>query len=631
MDCCEIRIEPILVRIARFLPERSRLDILVRMLKNLAIAVLVLAVSLAGHADECERGLELAEEIAQMRDIDAAAGVERGVAALENLTGEQVECPLSAAMLERAIATNLHILGDLAEALDRSRSALALLEQVENVEPEQFALVHLTTGVVLWELEAQDEAIRHYRLSMDASESAGDLIGMGRAAGNIGNLYSTIGDLVRARQHHELALDAFEQAESISGMAGSLVNLAALSGRNAQLALDEGDTVQAEALHEDMLDFGRRALERFEGLENPRGIAYAAANVAAALEGLGRPVEALRYHERAMNLRREVGDTRGQTHSLFSMARTLFATQQYEQASALLDQATGMLPAENIGMAIEISRLQVKVEQAREDYRAALEHQKELTRLSQLVAESQMAARVEEVRVAMEGEQLDREVQLLRSEAEISELKLKRQQAMFIVAVLVALLLLALLALLFMRYRTRLKTSRQLDVVARTDSLTGLPNRRDMLERIGAAHAEAVSEGVDHGLILADIDDFKQINDLHGHAVGDKVLTHVARIMNNSVKGRDVVARWGGEEFLILLPRTGAEGAATVAEDLRTAVFGHPAETTSGRFELSLSLGVAILNSATMVDEAISRADRAMYQAKRAGKNRYEIDPGTGV
>ena len=601
------------------------------MARILVIAVLTFAVSQAGYAEVCEQALEKADEIAAMRDVDASAGVERGLAALEKLAGEPVECPLSVAMMERAIAANLHILGDLAEALDRSRSALALLEQIDGLEPEYAASVHLTTGVILWELGVQDEAISHYHKALEASEAANDLIGVGRAAGNIGNLYSTIGDLQRARDHHQRALEAFEQAGSVSGMAGSLVNLAALSGRQARTALDASDTVEASALNEQMLEYGRRALDRFEDLNNPRGIAYAAANVAAALEGLRRPVEALDYHEKALSLQREVGDIGGQTGSLLAMARTRYTIGQYEQAAALLDQASVLRPGDDIGLAINIADLRVQIEQSREDYRAALEHQKELTRLRQMIAQNQMAARVEEVRLAMETERRERRIELLLAEAEMADLRIKRQRAMIAVAVLVTLLLLTLLGLLYIRYRAGVRISHWLDVAARTDALTGLPNRRDMLERLSQAHGEAVTEGINHGLLLADIDDFKQINDAHGHNVGDEVLVHVARLMQHAVKGQDAIARWGGEEFLILLPRTDLDGATAVAENIRSAVADHPCTTRSGHFNLSISLGLTVLNGETTVDEAIKRADRAMYSAKRAGKNRYVIDSGAGA
>ena len=589
------------------------------------LAQTLLFVGFASAAD-CEPAVRKAADIAAMRDSDPAAGLDQGLEELLRFEGRPTECLLAQALLHRAVAINLHILGRYDEALQRTETARALVAKSDNAPPEQVAKVHLTSGVVLWTLEAHDEAIVQYHKALEASEAAGDPVGVGRAAGNIGNLYSTMGDYERARDHHQRALLAFEQADALTGMAGTLVNLAALSGRLAQRAEEGGDPNRARENHASMYDYSIAALDRFRTLDNPRGIAYAAANAAEALEGLGRPEDALDYHQQALELQRQVGDRGGQVQSLIAMARTHLAMEGYAQAADLLADAQALLPADNLAVAVEIRELQVAVAEGLGDYRAALAHQKTLTRLGAEIAANQMVARVEEVRLAMEAEQRERQIALLQSEAKVADLRIKRQQSMFVVAVLVALLLLGLLTALYMRYRLRVKTSRQLDIASRTDPLTGLSNRRDMMERLGQASAVAREGKVEHGLIVADIDDFKHINDEYGHSLGDEVLVQIASLMANAVKGKDVVCRWGGEEFLILLPQTGMEGATAVAENVRRAITDRPIETTGRSFEVTISLGVATLNADTAVDEAIGRADRAMYRAKQSGKNRFELD-----
>jgi diguanylate cyclase (GGDEF)-like protein len=156
---------------------------------------------------------------------------------------------------------------------------------------------------------------------------------------------------------------------------------------------------------------------------------------------------------------------------------------------------------------------------------------------------------------------------------------------------------------------------------AASDALTGLPNRRSAdatLKRMAAHAGRAISP---LAAILLDLDHFKVINDRYGHESGDKVLALVGRILNSTIRGSDFAARFGGEEFLILLPDTDREGAVTVAEKIRSEIARSEVPGIGG--PLAASLGVAILpGDASESDELLRKADRALYTAKESGRNR---------
>jgi diguanylate cyclase (GGDEF)-like protein len=159
---------------------------------------------------------------------------------------------------------------------------------------------------------------------------------------------------------------------------------------------------------------------------------------------------------------------------------------------------------------------------------------------------------------------------------------------------------------------------------AATDALTGLPNNRavqDTLKRLGA---HALRAGTPLGALLLDLDHFKQINDTYGHGRGDEVLAAVAEAMRGAVRDSDFVGRYGGEEFLILLPDTDRDGAQEAAEKLRLAVSSVSLPTVDR--EITASIGVAVLpQDGSDTDTLVRNADRALYAAKSRGRNRVEL------
>jgi diguanylate cyclase (GGDEF)-like protein len=160
------------------------------------------------------------------------------------------------------------------------------------------------------------------------------------------------------------------------------------------------------------------------------------------------------------------------------------------------------------------------------------------------------------------------------------------------------------------------------------DSLTGLHNRRGFMEAWEDALHRSRRSGRPVSIVLADLDHFKQVNDTRGHAAGDLALRAVARTLRASLRAQDVVARWGGEEFMLLLPDTDAEGARRVAESARTAVEELRLENGDAAFGLTLSLGVSEHDAGRRVDETIAAADDALYRAKQEGRNRVVMAPG---
>jgi two-component system cell cycle response regulator len=162
--------------------------------------------------------------------------------------------------------------------------------------------------------------------------------------------------------------------------------------------------------------------------------------------------------------------------------------------------------------------------------------------------------------------------------------------------------------------------------MATTDSLTGLLNRRALLELASQELRRATRYHDALAVILLDIDHFKHINDDRGHASGDAVLAAVARLLGSAVRSCDIIARWGGEEFVVTLPSTSLAGARDLAERLRkTLESANILDTDGDRVPVTASFGVAALGKDDTLEQLVDRADRAMYTAKSAGRNRVHI------
>jgi len=179
----------------------------------------------------------------------------------------------------------------------------------------------------------------------------------------------------------------------------------------------------------------------------------------------------------------------------------------------------------------------------------------------------------------------------------------------------------------------------KLEQMALHDALTGLANRRKFLDHFQSALARVIRSGQPLSLLAIDIDHFKRVNDAHGHPAGDEVLLAMARILERTVRRTDLVARFGGEEFMVLLPDTGPEGGTELAEKLRRAVEAERFEVESdGRqvpLTVTISIGVAAIGreiaSTTSFDDVVERADQALYSAKLAGRNRVMVEGGGEV
>ena len=587
------------------------------------VAILLAAAACSASADGgCPELEALALEVSAARDSNPAQGVERGEKALAEAAERPAACAAGKAMLHGGIAANLHILGRNPDAIRHYEQALEALG--DGGAPAQVAFLHRGFGAVLVDLESYESALSHYLTALAASDGAGDRVESAKTAGNIGILYTSIGELKQAREYHKRSLAAFEEAGFKPGIAGALVNLGAVAAKFGQQAMDDGDVDGARREHEMLRELNERALTLFEELGNQRGVAYAASNIGLAFDRLGQPLQALPQHQRSLALRREIGDRFGTINSLLSMATTLRNLERREAAVATLDEAAALVPQDSFNLQRDVAGQRVLLAEMQSDYRAALAAQREVSRLGILIADESQRSEIAVLQDRFDADQAARQIDLLRSKAHIGQLQLQRQRLISGLSVLIAALSIGLFLVLLSRYRVGVRSARELAIAARTDALTGLPNRRQLIELMQYEAARTAREGGSFALLMADLDDFKAINDRYGHSAGDAVLREVARRLRETVRRHDTVARWGGEEFLLLLPASTGAGAMALADKLRERVAGEPFEVGHGRgpVNVTVTIGCSECRPGMALEDCIRVADAALYRGKHAGKNR---------
>ena len=178
----------------------------------------------------------------------------------------------------------------------------------------------------------------------------------------------------------------------------------------------------------------------------------------------------------------------------------------------------------------------------------------------------------------------------------------------------------------FTEIREDISIQKKLEELWMTDQLTGLYNRSKLDELFDAELRRAKRYGTHFSLLLLDIDHFKQINDTQGHLVGDDVLYAVSNILQKNIRDVDILGRWGGEEFMLILPNTNQSDALILAEKLRNILRSHAFTPVN---KVTVSIGISSFVAGLTEDELFKRADDALYRAKAKGRDRVELGMGS--
>jgi len=355
--------------------------------------------------------------------------------------------------------------------------------------------------------------------------------------------------------------------------------------------------------YEEALEVSRQSAEIGAALGALEVESGALTNLGDAYAGSGRWGEALDCYARVLEIARRTGDQDLTSEVLCLMGTALAGRGELEEARECLAEASAL--ALSIGtrrVAFQAAQGLSEVCKRLGDYAAALGHHETFRRLEKEVFSEEAEKRAKSVAIGMEVEHHRREAEALGGmNAALQDANARLEEA-----------------------------NARLQALATTDPLSGLPNHRALVAALDAETARAQRGGGPCALLFLDIDHFKSVNDTHGHPAGDAVLREFAQTVRACLREVDTLGRWGGEEFLALLPGTDAEGALKLAERVRAAVAARPLAPgwglLGGGLPLTCSIGVAACPPQEAVRDAlVDAADRALYAAKRLGRDQVRL------
>lgn len=360
---------------------------------------------------------------------------------------------------------------------------------------------------------------------------------------------------------------------------------------------------------------------------------YQLANICSRLFDLNKLEQAELECNQALAPAEALGHIRILSGILMTLGKIKFEQGDEGKAIPLLQRALELVGTGTPTISLPVIEALANAYTASDRHAKASQYWGMAWKLQQEQEQRERTALTEELEVRYEVEQRDKNIELLQLNAKLREAELQnRDRQLFFVASLLGACLLLMAALWRgdtdkrkLEYQLVTRNAKLEDALntiqklASVDSLTGLLNRRAFndIARQALEHKRRTDTPI--SIALGDVDDFKRINDSYGHAVGDDVLTEIALRLTNSLRGTDVVVRWGGEEFLCFFPTTDINAAMALAEKLRLAVSSYPVATAFGDFNVAITFGVAGVDDD--IQDAIRRADKAMYDGKHAGGN----------
>lgn len=517
-------------------------------------------------------------------------------------------------------------LGNYETSLDYSNQSLELHEQIN--DPEGKAKALLGAGIIYRYIGRYEKSLKSIYEAHLYYKKVNDANGIANTSNQMGLVYTRLKEFDLAKSFYQLTINQSESKIAPNTLASALREMAVIN-------LESGEYESAKVMIEKARDIYKK--------ENSKSNESLAVRILGNVyRAQGDDANAIDYYRKSLFIATEVGSKLYQVKALIPLGAILIG-KNTEEAISLLNNALELsAQMHNKSYMLYAYRELRKAKKLQGNIAESLRYAEEEISLSSIIQNEKEDNKFVLEKASLYSHKMEIELELLREKTRLDQLKLAKknneieisEQARMIAKLeltknkyantaLVSLLILCLLAILYTyrRFLDSKKRNRELHYLAARDPLTNSYNRRTLFEFIDRDFTNLDLLG-EYSILMVDIDHFKKINDNYGHSTGDYVISAVANTLQGCVRQNDIVARFGGEEFCIVLPGTTQEKAISIAEIMRqkieTSHFDH--------ISVTCSFGVSSIhfNAKTSL-ELIEQADIALYKSKALGRNQVTL------
>ena len=535
-------------------------------------------------------------------------------------------------------------------------------EKVNFLPETNNAEYYFNRGLGYYNLNQYSNALEFLKQALEIYISNDDKTNMGRCYNNIGNIYNKLSIFNKAMEYHLLSLELEEELDEKEGIISSLNNIGNVlknidkfdqALEYYQRALDIsyeindkkslaitlnniGNIYLSKEHFENALKFYNRSLTIKKELKDNFGIATTYNNIGISYQGLRSTAKALKNYNSSLNMMKKLNDGNGIASSYFHIGIIYYEKNDEKRASYNLEKALAYAQNyDNKQIMISCYKILAEIYKNKRNYLKAYTAMKLYAQIKDDLVTIQTQKAVAELQIRYETGKKKKEIELLKTNASITDYQSKENE-MFMVILVIVLIAVAVLGFFFyFQFRQKANSNKtieeqnaklieaytKMEELAKTDMLTGLSNRRDMYQKIKHETDRFERNEKPFAILMGDIDNFKKINDTYGHDAGDHVLTSISSLMLSFMRKQDIVGRWGGEEFLLLLPETDMKGGKKIAERLRSRIKNESINYKNHILKVTITIGISVYDRVHDVNESIKEADKAMYFGKIRNKN----------
>ena len=517
-------------------------------------------------------------------------------------------------------------LDNLVLALDYSTRALEIHKDID--DPAGFAKALLGAGIIYRHINLYEKSLEHINEAYLYYKKVNNMLGIAKTSNQMGLVYTRLRQFDQAEFFYQITIDLPKGMVEEKTLASALREMAVIN-------LESGDLASA-------MQYAKKAYITYKNKNLTSYISTTARIIGNIYRAQGNNNKAIEYYKESLSFARETGGKLYEIKSLTALAGILIGIDTNEAITLLkrslalsteIDDKLHMLYAyreiriaeklrgrieESLRYAEEEIALTDIIQNERNEDKLALEKAHLHSHKMEIELET---LREKEKRHQLELEKKNNQIEIAAQARVISELELSKNKY---ASIALAFLLAACLAIVLLVYRSFIaskKRNEELDYLAARDPLTNCYNRRILFEVMNRDFLD-LPQIEEYCILMVDIDHFKSVNDTYGHSIGDTVLCGVAELLQANIRKSDSVARFGGEEFCIILPNTTQEQAIRIAEAIRIKV----EKATFDDIPVTCSFGVTSIKfKARTPSELIEQADLALYEAKSLGRNQVAL------